>query len=350
MKAFWKSFGLTLFILLFLVYGLADWSDRSSKGEESTPVQDKQVHKETELAEQHSLPPALGKALWINQPIQAIWDLLGKPQLSVQVSPNRRIEQFYQEEGHFISLEVVNERIVSVTVLGAEDTSGLFTVGMTRANVTDEMPLQKVVDLVDHGKSRQLDLTKQERRYIPIVPFDNKTYAILLFEKASKQVAGVVYVAADELSSLNVYEDNRPKNLPSEIKGDQVDASLLNQVWLNCMNALRRQKGLSDYQTDPLVVEEASQILKTVKANPEKQLYSSATVETAVRSIYLNKPVAFLFNQQFQSVYSNLINLFKEQDHMPVFGPHNDVKGGFAVLDSDGLWVVQANEEGVRGQ
>lgn len=343
MKAFWRSFCLTFIVLVFLVYIIPTMSDESDKGDNLDSHKSMKV--DSELDEK-AFSPALGRALWINQPIESIIQLLGDPDISLEVSKTRRIYQYYQTSGHFLSIETRDERVVSVMALGKEDMSGFFNIGMTRDNVRDEIPLKKSVPLKEDNKIRDLDLSKQERKYIPIVAFDNHSYGILLFRKEDKCLAGVVYVASDELSRLNVYEDNRPKNMPTEINAEEVDQESLNRLWLNTINALREQKNLPELDSNELAYADAQRILKFVKNQPQKQLYSSASVFNAIQAIYPGQTSFFFSNQQFQYLYSNLINLFKEQDHIHLFSPKGRGSSSFSVVDSDSLWLVQESQEG----
>lgn len=111
----------------------------------------------------------------------------------------------YQEsEDQYKQIEVKDNHIQSLFVLGEGVNTGPFRVRMTRDNIYDEVELSRHFNFKYQGLTYYLSLSNQEWQDFPLVQFENNSFVILLFHPRSEEVYGLRYVSYESLLKLNI--------------------------------------------------------------------------------------------------------------------------------------------------
>lgn len=236
--------------------------------------------------------PVSGFEHYVGQPVQAYVDRHGDPdKVYSDEAEGKSWWTYHLDLSEFIQLEIQDEVIQSLFVLGSDIQTGAIQIGMNRQNVYDETALGNHFDFKAHGQQYSLTLKREEWEYFPLVQFDNNSFAVLYFHPETHEIYGIRYLSPETLLGLNYYEI-----AGNDSTSKRVIANESNHLMEHYINAVR-----NEFETASLVKSEAlsiygQELLKEEGLN--SLTFKGLSEETKLRVENEGKTVEFLIGDE----------------------------------------------------
>lgn len=149
--------------------------------------------------------PVSGYEHYMNEPVEQYVARYGEP---ARIAPSGLGTEWWTydtEPGKYVQLEVKDNTIYSIFVLGNQINTGPFRIGMSRENVYDETELAKEFVFTEEGKEYYLSLSAQEWKWFPLIQFENETFLMIFIHPENNEIYGLHYVSPQQLRDLNFY-------------------------------------------------------------------------------------------------------------------------------------------------
>lgn len=278
-----KRFGqFTLIMMLFLIvaYLVPIYSEPKSNQKEVTNT----VKQEASLPKHKAFPygklAATGFAKFVDQKPSELTKLYGEP-LDIQANNFGGQWWILGDEAHdYLQIEVKENRIKSIFVLGEELGITPFELGMSLTDVAALTTIYSNFDMTYHKKEYSIELTEDDMNYRPLVAFDNGTFAILHFNQKNGKLMGIRYLDKEMLLHWTPYqvEGTAAKIEKSQLEVEQAHIDKNNQLQLqSLLTVLDPTKGKKIHYT-PTLMTLANVTLKNF-LNEKSDIFQDPVVE-----------------------------------------------------------------------
>ena len=273
---------------------------------ESIPTDEVETEVPLSTTEANTIP-AIGLERYVGQSFKTFKDQFGEPTTEYDIGNDEKLYQFGNDATDYMQVTVDDNVVRSLINLGSQNSSGFFTMDMTIDNLRDEVdPMAKIEIPFAFSEDEQTDdtlsftLTDHQLLTIPIISFDNGTYAILWFNPINQKEEGMFFVDAWTLSQLTIYERNQaylPQNTEKPIA---VNNPIFAQIWLAMVNIIRESHDLDPLSESLPLDELAGQI---INQGEETYMPSVLLSEQMIRS-YVSEQIT---GNQWQYTYNHQI-------------------------------------------
>lgn len=230
-----KVFFILILSLIGLYYVPIMYNEHEGSSEKVSTVNNVMLTREDE--EVIYPLPVSGFEYYVDQPLQSYLERYGNPDEILKEETNGKSWYMYYTEdlNRFIQLEVEENIIKSLFVLGSDIQTGAIQIGMTRQNIYDETKLARTFDFESEGEVYSLTLDRKEWEYFPLVQFDNSSFAMLYFHPETHKIYGIRYLSFETLVALDYYTIEASKSLFSD--SAYIQTSHLLATYMNAMRS-----------------------------------------------------------------------------------------------------------------
>lgn len=285
-----KIFLIFALLLTGLYYVPILYNERETVSEPTTTNPDYMISMNADETV-HPLPVS-GFEYYVGQPVQAYVDRHGDPdKIYSEGVDGKSWWTYHSDLSKFIQLEIQDEVIQSLFVLGSDIQTGAIQIGMNRQNIYDETALDNHFAFKAYGEQYTLSLKRKEWEHFPLVQFDNNSFAMLYFHPETDEIYGIRYLSPEILVGLNYYEIEG-----TDPTVQRVTANASNHLMEHYINAIR-----VEVETASLVKSEAlssygQELLKSERLN--SLTFKGLSEETKLRVENDGKTVEFFISDE----------------------------------------------------
>lgn len=111
----------------------------------------------------------------------------------------------YDQQEAYAQIEVRNQKIASIFVLGNRVNTGVFRTGMNREHILDETELAKYFQSERSGQPFSLHLSNLDWQMFPLIQFENDSFLMFFIHPNNDEVYALRYLSYESLMELNMY-------------------------------------------------------------------------------------------------------------------------------------------------
>lgn len=195
-----------LFILMMVgfYYGPIMLSQRA-KPISTTQILDQNT--QTEQANPLVYPmPISGYEHYLTQTVDSYQSRYGEPSYTFEASNGSNWMVYQDDPTRYLQLEVNQDDIQSIYVMGDAVNTGPFRVGMTRDNILDETQLASEFHFSLSDELLTIQLTKEQQDFYPLIQYENDTFLMVFLHPDTGKIYGLRYLTAESLVELGFYQ------------------------------------------------------------------------------------------------------------------------------------------------
>ena len=199
-----KVLFLTFFFLLLFYYAPIFYNEIKSTDSISTPSISNEKNQEGD--KKISPLPVTGFEGYIGSSIEDYVERHGEP---IRIGSNGFGGEwwvFKSEYQDYVQIEVEDQLIESIFVLGELVDTGPIRIGMTKENVYDETKLDKHFSFIFEKAHYQLSLNKQDLKTFPLIKFENDTFVMLFLHPEKETIYGLRFLSYEALLRMGYYD------------------------------------------------------------------------------------------------------------------------------------------------
>ncbi|MDF0478667.1 CAP-associated domain-containing protein [Vagococcus sp. PNs007] len=184
---------------------------------------------------------------------------------------------FGEDEHDYLQVEVKNNKICSIFVLGDKVDVIPLKIGMTLKDVAALTTIYSDFTSTYKGKSYAFELTEQDMNYRPLLAFDNDSFAMLHFSQDTGKLLGVRYLNSELLLRLMPYQLIEPENYPLSwpVQDEKKEISEAGNRQLEMMiRIMRKRDKLPAYSFSPTKRLEAERLIVAFEKEPQNYFES----------------------------------------------------------------------------
>lgn len=255
--------------LFLLYYGPIAWENFQK---EPAIVMERPATEEDQRTNEDIHPlPVTGFEHYIGNPIDAYVERHGEPN---RIGPSGSGGEWWiygSEQQDYVQVEVKNDIIQSLFVLGKNVNTGSLRVGMTRENVYDETALAKIFSFDVDGTPYHLTLYDKEREMFPLIKFENNSFVMLFFHPDTGEIYGLRYLSPETLLHTNYYHvtgEEEEEYIPRIVeKAPEIVEEEKQEQLISFFSIMRRQAGKESLLSTDQMNRLADDISDTVGKN-----------------------------------------------------------------------------------
>src|SRR5699024_8114934 len=160
--------------------------------------------------------PLSGIGLYIGQPIEKIQEEFGKP---LRIDPTLYGYDWWvygeNEQDYFQVGVSTDGKVTNIFVLGAQLDASPFKIGMDITEIYQLTMFYPTFSIDYQEDTYTLELSENDLNYHPLIPFENQTFAILMFDRKTNEVNAIRYLDKRSLLQLGVYEITSQTPIPA---------------------------------------------------------------------------------------------------------------------------------------
>jgi len=220
----------------------------------------------------------------------------------------------------YIQIGVKDGVIRSLYILGNKIETGMYTIGMTQANVLDEGYLARDFQLAVGDTPYELALSKKQKKLTPLIQFENDSFVILLFDDMTETVYGMYFLSNEALLDLEYYSVVSDEDYESErddwersVAADEENAQQIKSI----LGVLRERRGLAMFQESEELIMAAGDLMPSEAAiNDFTAAFtlSDQRIEKKLAEVAPDTRTAFVFDDECYSVPSLFLKLLQEDN------------------------------------
>ncbi|QII82686.1 CAP-associated domain-containing protein [Jeotgalibaca arthritidis] len=197
--------------------------------------------------------PVSGYEHYLGQSVADYQSRYGDPEhmITSEQDPQTSWWSYLENSHEYVQIEVNNQEIQSIFVLGDAINTGSLKIGMSRENVLDETQLGEQFMFSHSDRMYRLTLSKRNMKLFPLVEFDNQSFAILYFYPDCDEIYAIRYLTYEKILGLNYYfieemnsdEEGISIKNRNRLANDQINQAMLEEY----INVLRLNANLAPY-------------------------------------------------------------------------------------------------------
>ncbi|WP_192987127.1 CAP-associated domain-containing protein [Carnobacterium mobile] len=189
--------------------------------------------------------PLSGIGLYIGQPVEKIQEEFGEP---LRIDPTLYGYDWWvygeNEQDYFQVGVSADGKITNIFVLGAQLDASPFKIGMDITEIYQLTMFYPTFSIDYQEDTYTLELSENDLNYHPLIPFENQTFAILMFDRKTNEVNAIRYLDKRSLLQLGVYEITSQTPIPAVEYQENVFKEVYKsnqQEILTILNSLRQR-------------------------------------------------------------------------------------------------------------
>ncbi|MBV7390276.1 CAP-associated domain-containing protein [Enterococcus alishanensis] len=221
----------------------------------------------------HTVVESDGFANYIGGSLESFEAVYGLPN-SVENSGFFFEIRTYSVESGILEVNIEENKITAIKVLGNQIDSGDFSFGKTIRKLASQYNLSADFSLDFDEEPVMLELSEDDMRHRPLIAFNNDSFAMVFFNGTSEKLIGTVYMDKETLLRFMPYKINSGNPLSSRMQESNLDWSMINQQ--------RQQRTIQSVNAYRLLI--------------DQPVYTNGNNEDSQRMIvaFLNQPQNYL--------------------------------------------------------
>ncbi|MGX6969754.1 CAP-associated domain-containing protein [Vagococcus bubulae] len=268
-----------LIVLTFFYMKPVVLSQKSPKPVDELVVNE--IKPQTKATQQNELN-ATGMSTMIGLSETQLKEKMSNPKKEWVVGVNRKWLVYGDNAKNYYQVELTDDKVSSIFVLGTEVDIAPFNVDMTLGDVSEITTIYPNFEFDYHDKKYEIELTEDDMNYRPLVSFDNGTFALLHFNYDTGKLLGIRYVGKNTLVEMIPYQLNeetpvKPVELTDE-QWNQFNQANTEQLF-TILNVMRERINRKPYKLDTELTLESKKALEGFNKEPKSVIKKEDRLE-----------------------------------------------------------------------
>lgn len=236
---------------------------------------------------------------------------------------------FGEDEHDYLQVEVKDNKIRSIFVLGDKVDVTPLKIGMTLKDVAALTTIYSDFTSTYKDKSYTFELTEQDMNYRPLLAFDNDSFAMLHFSQSTGKLLGIRYLNNELLLRLMPYQLIEPESYSMSwpVKEETKEISEAGNRQLEMLiRIMRKRDKLPAYSFSPIKRAEAERLILAFEKEPQIYFESMESFNEWQDLTPENSEVSYrtLYKLNKES-YQQLVKEPEENSHGFLLKPSQDI-------------------------
>ncbi|MGY3778202.1 CAP-associated domain-containing protein [Isobaculum melis] len=250
MKNIVRAIPLFLIFMWFAYFSPYFGPDHSKKNEEPATKQTRQVDP---TGTNMTVLPTNGFAQYIGKDFSVLENEFGQPDRVDETAYGYQSYIYAKDPQHYLQVGVKEHKVVTIYALGTALDVAPFQMDMYLDDLYSIITIVPEVAFKYEQNNYQLELTEEDMNYLPLVCFENESYAALEIDSQTNQVVSLRYFDKETLLRVAPYDVsglNQLEALPTidAEEWKKIDESNRKQT-MEIFNVIRQRAQLPEFTT-----------------------------------------------------------------------------------------------------
>lgn len=222
---------------------------------------------------QHNELAATGMTTVIGLTEKELLEKMPNPKKEWPVGINRKWLVYGDSATDYYQVELTDNKVSSVFVLGTQVDTAPFNMDMTLGDISEITTIYPNFEFDYKDKKYEIELTEDDMNYRPLISFDNGTFALLHFNYDTGKLLGIRYVGKSTLVEMIPYQLSQETKIPTvELTEEQRETfnQANTQQLFTVLNIVRQRINRKPYKLDTELVLESQRALAEFDKEPKQ--------------------------------------------------------------------------------